>query len=144
MYGDFVFDLFSVYQDIKPKVLLEAGEFLVYEGRPAIFWDLQVPNEVQESLAKYGFAVDTYTADGETWGTLAQYTKEKSMAESNDEAMEKSMADSKSICLHADLQLYCEYCDEVFQCGTAPHDSEGALCPSCGKGDDLEPWGNDW
>jgi hypothetical protein len=132
MYGDFVFDLFSVYQDVKPKILLEAGEFLVYEGRPAIFWDLKIPNEMQESLAKYGFAVDTYTVDGETWGVLAQYTKEKSTAE------------SKSACLHADLQLYCEYCDEVFQYGTAQHDSKGALCPSCGKGDDLEPWGNDW
>ena len=131
MYGDFVFDLFSVYQDVKPKILLEAGEFLVYEGRPAIFWDLQVPNELKDSLVKYGFAVDTYTAEGKV-GVLAQYTKEKSMAE------------SESICLHADLQLYCEYCDEVFQCGTAPHDSEGALCPSCGNGDDLEPWGNDW
>ena len=81
MYGDFVFDLFSVYQDVKPKILLEAGEFTIYEGRPSIFWDMQIPEELKASLTKFSFAVDTYTSEGKVQ-VLAQYTKEESIIES--------------------------------------------------------------
>ena len=143
MYGDFLFDLFTVYQNIKPKLLLEAGEFMVYEGRPAIFWNLDLPEKVKSSLLENGFVVDAYTSDSGI-KVLAQYTRERSTIHIPPD------------CMHPDLQLYCEYCDNVFRCEAAEHDPsnpwhhirgvvvDGAKCPECGESEHLDFWGNVW
>ena len=41
-------------------------------------------------------------------------------------------------CYQPEAEVHCSWCGCFFRCGDAPHDEEGALCPSCGRGEDLE------
>ena len=41
-------------------------------------------------------------------------------------------------CMHPNEDIRCSFCDTSFKCGNAPHDDEGVLCPSCGKGESVQ------
>jgi len=40
-------------------------------------------------------------------------------------------------CIEPDITIRCAWCGCTFRCADAPHDIEGPLCPSCGRGEDL-------
>ena len=82
--SEFLFDLFSVYQDVPQKLMLEAGGFLMYEDMPAIYWESDIPADLEEALVKFGFWVDKHAKEDGSVHTLACYRGDEVEKEEDD------------------------------------------------------------